>query len=431
MHYRKPLPVISSPARSLDQNLAKNGLAYLIEKEQALMHLHSAFAAQERLSNSLHGQLLAAREQLSTPTGARRYLRAAVRRCRGLLHRVRRFLHQTSCLLHPAKVSSGGSADPAFPFEAMPGEQLPDLPLESPDRLLLNAILASPPPGPVLAGKRVDIIVPVYKGLRETLLCLRSVLAARTTVPYELIVLNDASPDPALSSCLRQIARRGLITLHENATNLGFVKTTNRGLRLHPERDAVLLNSDTEVVNDWLGRLREAAYSARDIGSVTPLSNNATICSYPKFVSDNPLPDGLSLEDLDQLCSACNRGGYVAIPTGVGFCMYLRRDCLDMVGLLNEELFGKGYGEENDFCLRAILSGWRHLLTTDTFVFHRGATSFGASRQPAVERALEVLATLYPEYNGLIAGHMRGNPALPFRRRLDLARVAGAPPALR
>jgi glycosyltransferase involved in cell wall biosynthesis len=110
--------------------------------------------------------------------------------------------------------------------------------------------------------------------------------------------------------------------------------------------------------------------------------------------------------------------------------MYIRRDCLNGVGILDAEHFGKGYGEENDFCLRAASQGWRHVLTADTFVRHLGGTSFGASKNPAVERALKVLDTLHPDYGNQVGAHLLDNPALPFRRRLDLARLGGTQPAI-
>ncbi|HYT92900.1 MAG TPA: glycosyltransferase, partial [Gemmataceae bacterium] len=303
-------------------------------------------------------------------------------------------------------------------------------PLTGPDITLLTDILGLPPRHGTQTGKPIDVIIPVYKGLTETLRCLQTVLSAKTTIAHEVVVINDSSPDLLLACSLRMMSNKGLITLLENPVNLGFVQTINRGLALHPERDVLLLNSDTEVYNDWLDRLHRAAYAARDVGTVTPLSNNATICSYPRFCEDNPIPEDLPPEQLDVLCASINASQYVDVPTAVGFCMYIRRDCLDQVGILDAEHFGKGYGEENDFCMRAAARGWRHLLTADTFVRHLGGTSFGAAKNPAVERALKVLDLLHPDYGNQVGAHLMENPALPLRRRLDLARLVGAQPAI-
>ncbi len=83
--------------------------------------------------------------------------------------------------------------------------------------------------------------------------------------------------------------------------------------------DVLLLNSDTEVADGWLERMQRAAYSAPDIGTVTPFSNNATICSYPSFCRDNMLPDEFTVESLDPLFAEANSGVTIDIPNAVGF----------------------------------------------------------------------------------------------------------------
>lgn len=277
---------------------------------------------------------------------------------------------------------------------------------------------------------RVDVIVPVYRGVEETLRCLAAARRSRGSAAFELIAINDASPEPLLVEYLERLAANGLLTLLHNAENLGFVKTVNRGMALHPERDVVLLNSDTQVCGDWLDRLRRAAYGAGDIGTVTPFSNNATICSYPEFPGGNPLPPDASIEQLDRLCAEMNAGERVEIPTAVGFCMYIRRACLNEVGYFDEQRFGRGYGEENDFCMRARARGWRSVLTGDTFVYHAGSVSFGGGNGPAIRRAMEVIAGLHPNYHSLVERHIAADPAKPLRRRLDVGRLAGTEPAM-
>lgn len=161
----------------------------------------------------------------------------------------------------------------------------------------------------------VDVIVPVYRGLADTKLCVESVLASNCQTAYRLIVINDASPEPEVTAWLRSKAQEdSRITLLENETNLGFVGTVNRGMALSSSNDVLLLNSDTEVANDWLDRIRQSAYSDARVGTVTPFSNNATICSYPSFCKDNELPHGYDTAKLDALCAATNAGVAVDVP---------------------------------------------------------------------------------------------------------------------
>jgi O-antigen biosynthesis protein len=273
--------------------------------------------------------------------------------------------------------------------------------------------------------KTVDVIIPIYRGRAELQRCLESLLRHPQQTPHQLILIDDASPEPEMKAYLGglQQAHPGILVL-ENPANLGFVGTVNRGMALHGERDLVLLNSDTEVANDWLDRLVACAYAGERVGTVTPFSNNATICSFPHNCESNELPAGWDLESLDLVFREVNRGEAVEVPTGVGFCMYIRRDCLREVGLFDEARFGRGYGEENDFCRRAAAAGWRNLLCCDTFVFHEGAVSFTHEKQERVENALRVLDRLYPDYHRLVYEHIAQDPAQParYRARIELLR---------
>ena len=270
----------------------------------------------------------------------------------------------------------------------------------------------------------VDIIVPVYKGLADTQRCVLSVLSASCRTPWRLIVINDASPEPEVTDWLRDMAARDpRVELLENEVNLGFVGTVNRGMAVSTTDDVLLLNSDAEVANDWLDRIQAAAYSDQRVASVTPFSNNATICSYPRFCQDNALPMGWDVGRLDQLFAKTNAGQVVDVPTGVGFCMYIRRAALDEVGLFDVENFGKGYGEENDFCIRAENAGWRNLHALDTFVHHSGGVSFGDAKSPRERAAMETLRRLHPRYEAAVMRFVQSDPARPARMAVDLARV--------
>ena len=152
-------------------------------------------------------------------------------------------------------------------------------------------------------------------------------------------------------------------------------------MRAAAGRDVVLLNSDTLVPPGWLEELRAVAYGAPDIGTVTPLSNDATILSYPEpGAAATTMPDLAAAGRLHALARRANGGAAIDIPVGVGFCLYIRRACLDAVGLLRADVFAQGYGEENDFCLRARHLGWRHVAAPGVFVAHVGGHSFGARR---------------------------------------------------
>ena len=284
---------------------------------------------------------------------------------------------------------------------------------------------------PCPADIKVDVIIPVYRGLEETRRCLHSLIEDPDRAFHRLIVIDDCSPEPELSAWLRELAERHLIELWRNHTNLGFVRSVNRGMSdASPGADVLLLNADTEVPRGWLQRLIAQAYQAERIGTVTPFSNNAAICSYPSM-SGSGLPFGFGLAAVDEAFRQANASRSVDLPTAIGFCMYIRRACLDDVGLFDAEQFGRGYGEESDFCLRASARGWRHLLACDTFVFHAGEVSFGPDA-PERQRSWGLLTERYPQYANLIAKFVRRDApaACRFAATVALFRSAAQPKVL-
>ena len=277
----------------------------------------------------------------------------------------------------------------------------------------------------------VDVIIPVYRGLAITRRCLNSVLADTDRPPGKIIVIDDRSPEPKLSGWLDRLAKSGAITLLRNKKNIGFVASVNLGMRRAGDRDVVLLNSDTEVAPGWSRQLRAQAYAAEKIASVSPLSNNATICSYLDY-EGAPIPSGMTLTAIAAACRVVNAGRYAAAPTTVGFCMYIRRAALREVGNFDVKTFGKGYGEENDFCLRATRLGWRHHIACDTFVRHEGAVSFGAAADDGIDRAYEILIERHPDYPFRIARFVDDAETEPYRFAvtMSLFRASGLPTIL-
>ena len=275
----------------------------------------------------------------------------------------------------------------------------------------LPSEIASPP---LTRQIIVDVVIPVYRGLEETRRCIGTVLADTSKPLGRVIVVNDRSPEPALSAWLQELARKRLIHLVVNPRNLGFVTSVNRGMEAARSRDVVLLNSDTEVPPGWLGRLVAQAYAQPRIATVSPLSNNATICGYPDN-EGGPIAFGKTLANLDAICRSVNAGRWVDVPTTVGFCMYIRRKAIQAVGLFDAQRFALGYGEENDFCLRASERGWKHRLACDTFVYHKGSVSFGDRANKLSERAMKLILERYPDYRRDIARHVALDAVAPFR----------------
>jgi GT2 family glycosyltransferase/glycosyltransferase involved in cell wall biosynthesis len=247
----------------------------------------------------------------------------------------------------------------------------------------------------------VTVIVPVYGGLAYTQRCLESVVrhARGSQIPIELLVIDDASPEPPVREYVDEFAAQPSsfpVTVLHNPENLGFVRTVNIGLR-HARGDVVVLNSDTAVTDGWLDSLAAVA-ALGDVATVTPLTSHGSICTLPPSVIE-----AFALESANPRIDECatfvreqSLGLRPEVITGVGFCMYVTRLSLDLCGFLDEDTFGRGYGEEVDFCLRASRVGLRHLVDDATFVYHRGGVSFGEGQSEGWTRSSAILDGRYP-----------------------------------
>ena len=284
---------------------------------------------------------------------------------------------------------------------------------------------ASVHPASVLEGRRCVVVMPIYKGYDETLASIHAILRAKQETSFALLVIDDRSPDVALSRKVAQLASKGLFALRRNKTNLGFVKTTNSALLSLPDQLIILINSDTLVSGDWLDRLVAHADSDPTIATVTPFSNSATICSYPLLNENNMTQLEADIAGLDRLALDANKGRSSEIPTGIGFCFLMSTAARRSVGLFDEVAFGRGYGEESDFCVRAGTAGFRNVRAEDVFVYHKGEVSFG---KPAAgdEPGQKALHAKHPDYPELIRQHLKANPTEIGRIRFDLRRLAAS-----
>ncbi|MCC6869758.1 MAG: glycosyltransferase [Burkholderiales bacterium] len=274
----------------------------------------------------------------------------------------------------------------------------------------------------------IDIVVPVRGALHALRKCIDSVHASRNIVDYELVVVDDGNTEPELVRYLAYLRDERRATVVTQPSRQGYTASVNRAVALHRERDVVVLHSDAEVANDWLDRLRAHA-SAADVGLIGCFTNTAGVATYPLPRRANPLPSGETVASLDARFARANRAHAVALPAVSGPCLYFRRACLEAIGVLDAAPIGSDYGVEVDFCLRAASAGFRHLLAGDVFVGHAGHGSCASwdEGELLAARAQQALMKLYPMYRAQVQEVDAGDPARPFARRVDLARLAQSP----
>lgn len=209
-----------------------------------------------------------------------------------------------------------------------------------------------------------DIIIPVWNGLSFTRDCIDSILK-NTDVDYHIIIIDNASDDQTAKYLdgLKETWSASISVLR-NEKNEGFVKAVNQGIRASNASFVCLLNNDTIVTKGWLKIMVDIASRDKDIGIVNPSSNN---------LGQRPAkgePVGLYAESL-----AGQAGSFVELGAAIGFCMLVKREVLERIGLF-DEIYGRGNFEDTDFSKRAIKEGYRCVRACGAYVYHREGSSF-------------------------------------------------------
>jgi GT2 family glycosyltransferase/glycosyltransferase involved in cell wall biosynthesis len=273
----------------------------------------------------------------------------------------------------------------------------------------------------VVYPNTITIIVPVYNAVESVQRCVSSLLTY-TTRTAELLLLDDGSDDAKLREYLAELNDVSRVRIVRNDTNIGFVKSVNWAFD-NSLGDAVVLNSDTEVGPRWLENLMTAAYSDPRVASATALSDNGGAFA---AVDATGQPRSASPANLPARARAVAQGShrvYPETPTANGFCMYVKRDALDSVGHFDAELFPRGYGEENDWSMRAAALGWKHVVDDATLVAHEVAASFGSQRHELIEKGREVIDSRHPSYTELVEEFKRSENMATVRA--NVARALG------
>lgn len=232
----------------------------------------------------------------------------------------------------------------------------------------------------------VDVIVCVHNSLEDVIRCLDSV-APSLGPEQRLTVVDDGSDEPTARHCREFAARQPGCRLIRRPTGSGFTRAANAGLAECDADYRILLNSDVIVSRQWLDKILRCGESLPDVGIIGPMSNAASWQSIPKVIDQkglavNPLPPGITVDDLDALCMQWAEGlPYPRVPLLNGFCFAIKRQVIAAIGALDEAHFPLGYGEENDFCFRAADAGFGLAVAIDAYVYHAKSKSYSPERR--------------------------------------------------
>ena len=250
--------------------------------------------------------------------------------------------------------------------------------------------------------RSADIVVCVHDAPEDTRNCLSS-LVEHTTPPYRVILVDDGSAGET-SAILGTFAEEQGATLLRNEAARGYTFAANQGLRASSADYVVLLNSDTVVTPGWLDRIVACGESDPLIGAVGPLSNCASWQSIPQQLgpdgdwAQNPLPAGLSVAEMGERVARHSSRAYPRVPFLNGFCYAVKRSAIERIGYFDEEHFGAGFHEENDYSLRLARAGFTLAVADDAYVFHHQSRSYSSERRKALsERSGQMLGRLHSQ----------------------------------
>jgi GT2 family glycosyltransferase len=255
---------------------------------------------------------------------------------------------------------------------------------------------ASPKVASPQVHENLTIVIPVFNAFEYLTQCLDSVFS--TTKSEDILVIDDASTDPRIAPYLAKLKADGKIRLISNSRNLGFVKSANLGLSSSDVNDIILLNSDTIVFDGWLDGILETAKTNLRVATVTAMSNASTVYSLPFEEEFNCSPEITAIMAQELMSTSKSQRIPIEIPTCHGFCVLITRQALIEIGLFDEDTFGLGYGEENDFSMRAKIAGFKDLLATTVVVHHFGSKSFEKSRSTLSRKNMQELLARYPGF---------------------------------
>jgi GT2 family glycosyltransferase/glycosyltransferase involved in cell wall biosynthesis len=267
----------------------------------------------------------------------------------------------------------------------------------------------------------VDIIVPIYNAFEDLVECLERLKRYTPTI-HNIYLINDASTDPRIEVlCAQFVKERSNSITFTQQSNKGFISTVNLGFS-RASGHVVLINTDAYVPENWLNRILLPILYDDSIATVTPMTNNGEIANIPVICKAELLVSGVA-DQVDLIAQQFDPLESLSeVPTGVGFCMAISRDWLDKVKSFDTS-FGRGYGEEVDWCQRVRNLGGKHVLTGALFVEHRGGMSFGSEKQARIDANNQIISQRYPTYDSDVQRFLENDTAIGPRLALGLAMI--------
>lgn len=217
---------------------------------------------------------------------------------------------------------------------------------------------------------RVSIIVPIYNQANYSMEFLSS-LIQKTKLDYEIIIIDNASSDNS-ANLIQEKYPQVIIIRNEN--NYGFPQAINQGIQVSRGRYILIANNDIVLTQNWLERLIEIAETDSKIGIVGPISNEVSGVQKDKDANYKTIDE---MHLYAATVRSKNKNKITHFPRVAFLCTLIKREVINKIGGLDER-FSPGNFEDDDFCLRAQLAGFKTVIAYDVFIHHYGSKSFKA-----------------------------------------------------
>ncbi|GAA0134425.1 hypothetical protein YSY43_12650 [Paenibacillus sp. YSY-4.3] len=218
---------------------------------------------------------------------------------------------------------------------------------------------------------KVSVIIVTHNNWGFTERCLNSLLRHTAYPRFEIIMVDNASTDETAARLL-QLTYPDIKTILLSE-NTGFAEANNIGILNATGNYVVLLNNDTIVSKDWLPRLLHPFKMDPQIAAVGPVSNFVGNDQKLDFFIGDEI-QGANEIWLDEFYELYDRRTRYTEMLGF-FCVAIKKEIFQKLGPLDKK-FGTGMFEDDDFCLRMRLAGYRLAVAEDAFVYHKGSATF-------------------------------------------------------
>lgn len=256
-----------------------------------------------------------------------------------------------------------------------------------------------------MSRPRILHCITVYNGRAFVPAAIESALRFdKSDADIDLLVLDDASPEPGWSEELSEFCRSRGVFYYRTPRNLGIPRNVSLGMLTAVKRgyDYVVISNSDVLYPSTLMSAMLAVARQKGVGSVTAWSNNVSIYSLPNLDPNKHLKDQAVVDWLHTTLSGHFGDAAMDIPAGISFCIMVPVDVVKDVGIM-DPCFGRGYCEETDWSLRSLAAGYRICLAPGTFVFHHGRgsnlaaglVSMNATTVPANEAIIDLR---YPQF---------------------------------